>query len=267
MTKNRREEKTSPILMLAPIAIVLLGYHYLFHSKLNADLASSRKQETALQDRSSGYQREQSTLHAQLHAANGKLTEAKQQREIASEQLARAEAEKAELRSLLHGPSKGDPGNHSFGAFRDMPKATTPADAAPSLIGRLASLLTSTVAIQPTAQSNSAVGAGQCSQMSSLCAILDSHRLRRLENSDPSSSGFGGLVASERTRLEKLLGTKLPPISRFQIELEGSFIDVIAALHDLQDRLTSVDVLSLSLEPVDAQVQRYIWKLEVGIRG
>ncbi|MEM6692440.1 MAG: hypothetical protein AAF664_23615, partial [Planctomycetota bacterium] len=76
-----------------------------------------------------------------------------------------------------------------------------------------------------------------------------------------------GLVSAERKALGRLLGIELPPISRFQIELEGSFINLIKALHDLDERLPAVSVLSISLDPIDVETRRPIWKLEVGIRG
>jgi hypothetical protein len=63
------------------------------------------------------------------------------------------------------------------------------------------------------------------------------------------------------------LDTPLPPISRYEIQLADSFPNLIAALHDLAERLPAVSILSVSLEPVEVQTRRHIWKLEVGIRG
>ncbi|MEM1228574.1 MAG: hypothetical protein AAGJ40_23020 [Planctomycetota bacterium] len=267
MNQNN-QEKPSPILMLAPIALVLLGYHYLFHSQLNADLKSKRSQETALAERSQNIQRDLAMSHGELHQARGALAEANKQIENAKSELADAEAAKSALRSFILGTNDTAVDRSSLGSMNTNPDSPSSGKPATSLLGQFASMLTSSLSSGDELQALDAIsGSGQCSQMNSLCSILDSHRLKRLENSDPSSSGSSGLVATERAELEKLLNTKLPEISRYQIQLEGTFPDLIAALHDLDERLPAVSVLSVSLDPIDMETRRQVWKLEVGIRG
>ncbi|MEM8666809.1 MAG: hypothetical protein AAGG48_04800 [Planctomycetota bacterium] len=259
---ERNQEKPSPILMLAPIAIVLLGYHYLFHSKISSDLSTRRQQLTELQDRTQNIQREQSMLLGQLGTAKTDLESEKQQSSDAKEELALAVAAKAELRSRLQGSTNESVGQANADSETPKGDSSTPLDA-------LTTVLTSIVSVpvdNPSATSAIVDADGECALMSSICSILDANRLMRLESSDPSSKS-NGLIDSERTELGSLLAITLPPISRHQLRLEGSFIDLIAALHELNDRLPAVTVVSLSLEPVDIQTMRYIWKLEVGIRG
>ncbi|MEM9369383.1 MAG: hypothetical protein AAGD07_25685 [Planctomycetota bacterium] len=268
---QHNQEKPSPILMLAPIALVLLGYHYLFHSKLNADLKSKRTQETALAERSQNIQRDLAMSHGELHQAKDALAEANKQMQNAQSDLADAATAKSAVLAFVLGVN--DPGgDHStLGLSNTGADSPTPGNAPTSLIGQFASMLTSSIASGNDGQAGSGWGSvgggGQCSHMNSLCSILDSRRLKRLKNSDPSSSGSSGLVATERAELGKLLDTKLPDISRYQIQLEGTFPDLIAALHDLDERLPAVSVLSVSLDPIDMETRRQVWKLEVGIRG
>ena len=268
---QRNQEKPSLILMLAPIPIVLLGYHYLFHWNLTSDLTAARKQETELLERTNDFEGERSKLLGQLKTAKKELSGAKQQTELAAIELADAEAQKAELRDML----VGGVDRRADGVVQANPsvpaKAASgdPSEASPStsMIGQFANMFTSTLSMQQGAEPRDErdVEGGKCSQMSSLCSVLDSHQLKRLENSEPQSSKT--LVAAERTELEKLLDTKLPPNSDYRVELEGKFTDLMDALHELNERLPAVSILSVSLDTVDIQTQRYVWMLEVGIRG
>ncbi len=225
---QRNQKKPSLILMLAPIPAVIFGYHFLFHSQLNSDLAKREKQEAALQQQIPQVQREIVSLHGQLKAAGKSLAEAEKQTAIAREQLAATEADKAALRS----------------SFRQG-------------------------AVEVSVVTEGVYKPGACRRMDSLCSILDKHDLLRLETTGSGTRGRGssGLVESERARLEKLLDTQLPPVSRYNIQFVGSFPNLILSLHDLSRRLPEVRILSVSLDPVDAQTQRHVWKLEVGIRG
>lgn len=265
------QEKPSLILMLAPVAFVLIGYQFLFHSDLNSDLSARHKQATQLQARMQDIQRKLSLTHGQLHAAKKELTEAKQQTELAQADVVASEAEKAQLRSFVLGQTDSEMGQAAL-PIGSAVKGDQAGSAAGTIVSNLNMLGNMLVKAVSTPSGNHMLqgeisGGGTCSHMNSLCSILDAHGLRRVGTSDPSSAGSGSLIESERTELEKLLDTTLPPISRYEIQLVGSFPNLIAALHDLAKRLPAVSILSVSLDPVDVQTQRHVWRLEVGIRG
>ncbi|MEL6105975.1 MAG: hypothetical protein AAFU85_08060 [Planctomycetota bacterium] len=260
MAAARKPEQPSPILMLAPIGIVLLGYHYLFHSQLSSDVAERQRQETVLQQRTQNIQREQSSLLSQLNDAQTELAEVIGDTETVAVELAKAEAEMAKLRSFLQGENAV---GLALGADVEEKQPSQP-----SLFGQVVSLLTTTNFVGTRDQTPpDATGGGQCHHMNLLCSILDEHKIRRIENSIPTSAGSTGLVASERKELETLLDITLPEVSRFELQLEGSYLNLNAALHEITERLPAVSVLAVSLEPGDMQTPLRFWKLELGIRG
>lgn len=239
--------------MLAPIALVLLGYHYLFHSKLNAEVAERRNQESALVEDTRDIQQKQSLILSQMTRANKSLEEAENKSQVAAQSLKDVNADKAYIRSLVLG---------NVNAIDTSKQEQTQK----SLLGAFSTMLTSTAVVE-SVDDKIDVGesGGKCGHMNLLCSILDAHQLVRLENSAPSS-GARGFLGAERTELGRLLGISLPEIARYKLQLEGSFTNLIAALHQLDERLQAVDILSLSLRPV-RESERYVWTLEVGIKG
>ena len=124
------QEKPSLILMLAPIALVLFSYHYLFHAKLNSDLSARRKQETSLQQKTQNIQRELSSMHGQLHAAKKELVEAKTKTAAANTRLAVLKGEKEKLRLFVLGRTDSEKGQPAFEIGSDAQADQVGSDAA-----------------------------------------------------------------------------------------------------------------------------------------
>lgn len=263
MANARNQEKPSPILMLAPVAFVLLGYYYVFFMDANSELTTRREQQSGLVEKTRNIDQEQLTVRNQLAAARKELADAKEQTAAAASELADAEAEKAKLRSGLIGRSQ----DSAFGVTAI--DETTDGDAITALAGQFASMFTSTVSPQPgeAVSMEKLASRGVCHQMNSICSILDSHQLQRLENAEQPTATANGLVAWERDRLGNLLDTKLPPMLGFEIQLEGSFPNLIAALRELNQRLPSLSILSVSLNRGEVSSRRRVWNLQIGIQG
>ncbi len=262
---KKNQEKVSPIIMMAPIAIVLLGYHYLFHAGLNSEIVSRQRQENALQRRATTVQQQQASVLGQFRVAQKELADAKSQTKVAEAELANANAEKAKLRSYIFGKSAAvDRLTASRFASHQRPNGSVVASTLTELEGMLVSTGAKR-ANQDHATASDDVGLS--GRMNTLCSILDKHGLQRLRTSSAKSRTKSGVVESERFQLGELLGAKLPPVSRYEIQLLGNFSNLIAALHQLNDGLPSASILSISLEPVDIRTRQYVWRLQIGIRG
>ncbi|MEM8736624.1 MAG: hypothetical protein AAGG44_20510, partial [Planctomycetota bacterium] len=194
---NRKQEKTSPILMLAPVALALLGYHYMFHSKLNSDLASRRKVEIQTEERTHDIQHEQLAVLGKIASEKRELEKAKNEIQLAREEESEVEAKKSELTDFVRGRGltlSGDAAANN--SAQELGAAGT------SAFGQFTSLIASASGLADSVSGSRGLDAGgQCSQMSSLCSILEEHSLIRLGNSFPPSNAAGGLVAAERKQL------------------------------------------------------------------
>ncbi|MEM9943672.1 MAG: hypothetical protein AAF939_19065 [Planctomycetota bacterium] len=268
MNQNK-QEKPSPILMLAPIALVLLGYHYLFNAELNTELSSKRDRETSLQQQAADIQSRQTGVHQKLAKATKDLADAKKETESIQTELDAVTEEKKELREVVLGVVNSESIFNKRVANPNGSNAFS-AEQTTSTVSQFATMLVSNGTTNPVNQQefeNDSRPQGLTTRMDLICSILGQHNMFRVETSKISSSPTGGLVEKERLELGRLLDAKLPPVSRYKIRLAGSFSNLIAALNQLSESLPSVSVLSISLDPVDLKSRRYLWNLEVGISG
>lgn len=242
--------------MLAPMAIVLLGYYYFSFAKMNSDLQESRKKEAGLIQQTKDIELDQMDMDRFLLNAKNSLKKAKKKTAAAEAELAAAKNEKSVLRSIVLGKV-----NASASPTARQAASNSGFDRFDSATTMLTSTASEKIELEDSRED------GLSSRMNELCKILDAHGLKRVTTSDKPSAGKSGLVEEERAKLEKLLDAKLPAVSRYEIKLVGSFPSLIKALHYLSEKLPTVSVLSVSLDPVDIRTRRHIWKLQVGIRG
>ncbi|MEM7783178.1 MAG: hypothetical protein AAF623_07480 [Planctomycetota bacterium] len=263
MNKNK-QEKPSPILMLAPIALVLLGYHYLFHASLNSELSEKRDKEVQLHEETHEIEQKKWKAEGQLQTVGKQLVEIKKETKIAQSELTLIQEQKSKIRSFVLGITE----TLTVGASQNFQDASTHSSNKKPGLKHLTTLQVSnqtTDPIRKPAPDENEIGLS--TRMNLLCTILSNNNMQRLQTSESTSSPKDGLVETERQALSKLLDSPIPSVSRYKLKLMGNFSNLIAALTEVATRLPSVSVISISLDPVDLKVRRYVWNLEVGIRG
>lgn len=67
-------DKPSPILMLAPLAFVLIGYQYIFNSAQSSELSTLQRQAQSLAEKERGIGVQERKLHSDLVAARREMT-------------------------------------------------------------------------------------------------------------------------------------------------------------------------------------------------
>lgn len=251
---SSKPQKPSLIYLLAPAAIVLLGYHYLFNMSLQRDLKSNRDKASQVTSSKADRDLESSQLFEQIKDANQQIETAELDLKQANEELAALEEQRSNLVAAAIGQLAG---NSRSGDVKSSPAS----------VHAVVNSLVSTVGMEPKAiggEFEPLQDTDAATAMMWVCEICDRRNLKRKANhlSEESVDRFD---ESERQELSKLLGQSIPKPTLFQLELEGSFLDLIGVLHEVSERLPMVSIHSLSMEQADSADQTRSWLLNLGI--
>lgn len=249
----KNAQKPSLIILLAPLAIIVIGYQLFFHSKMQRDLQSRRRQVQRLAPAGGdgATNDETAKIFSLTKSANDQITAAEAELADAEAKFATLEQQRKQLLAIILGQANGE-----------LPAEEFPLAAS----GSQAATLVSTSSF-PTGviQADSADDAP--SAMMRVCEICAEHGLKRVSNHISRDTKARRFEESQRQQLSKLLGETLPAPVYFELELNGSFLNLIDALHEMSQHLPMVRIQSVSMdeaEPTDATRR---WTLSLGFTG
>lgn len=286
---SKNEQKPSLILMLAPVAIILLGYYYFFFMELQSNLTTRRDQAEAIvkkqSERDANTPSESAVVVKKIRDVNRKIATGKSLLAKSKLELTQLEAQRRRLWELALGRASAldQQANPLAGKEKSNGQVSgqVPADAnsTVSILKSIVALVSQdslpltgplknqggTMTSGPIASSTPIIVGDSVGTMMWICKICDRKNLRRISNRVASSSE--SFDESDRNELGKLLGKPLPAPAFFELRLEGSFLNLIAALHEVTERLPMVTIESLSMDLAQPEDQSRRWLLTLGISG
>ena len=214
-------EKPSPILLLAPLAFVLIGYQYVFNASQSSELSRLQRQAQTLAGKERGIHVQERKLHSDLIAARQEMTALNTE----SSQLDTEQQELHERRVALRGIA---------------------------------------LAVHETKSQPSSSSTGPAGTMQSVCSLLRTHDLSLHQSSTPQKKTDGASDREQR-ELAKLLEVPRAKSQVYRLTLQGRFVDLQSALHELRSELPGVRLIAISLETAPPSETLRTWILDLAV--